>query len=94
VIAIALHGDYAVVLDSAGMAPSELVEKIKLETKGGTNDSACTPCAQNGSDGFGSLTCINLIVVFLPKHIAKHHLATFDSLQVNGQLGKSYCLSA
>lgn len=51
VIAIALHGDYAVVLDSAGMAPDEIVEKMKSETKRGTNDNACTSCAQSGSDG-------------------------------------------
>jgi hypothetical protein len=29
VVAIALHGNYAVVLNSAGMAPSEIVEKIQ-----------------------------------------------------------------
>jgi DNA invertase Pin-like site-specific DNA recombinase len=51
VIAIALHGDYSVVLDNAGVAPSELVEKIKLETTRGTGETACTPCAQSGSDG-------------------------------------------
>lgn len=51
VIAIALHGDYAVVLDSAGMAPSELVEKIKLETKRGTNGIVCASCVRAGATG-------------------------------------------
>jgi DNA invertase Pin-like site-specific DNA recombinase len=51
VIAIALHGNYAVVLDTAGLAPDEVVEKIRSETKRGTNDSVCTPNAQSGSDG-------------------------------------------
>jgi len=62
VSAIALHGDYAVVLDSAGVAPDELVEQIKSEekrgtkAKRGTSNYACTPCAQNGSDGHGYLS--------------------------------------
>lgn len=51
VIAIALHGDYAIVLDNAGMAPDEIITEIKAETKRGTNDSVCTPGVQNGSDG-------------------------------------------
>ena len=64
VIAIALHGDYAVVLDSAGMAPDEIVEKMKSETKRGTSDYACTSCAQSGSDGLGTLLgCSTIIVI-------------------------------
>ncbi len=51
VIAIALHGDYAVVLDNAGIAPDEIVEKMRSETVRGTSDSTCTSCAQSGSDG-------------------------------------------
>ncbi len=51
VVAIALHGNYAVILDTAGMAPDEVIEKLKSETKRGTSDSACTSCAQSGSDG-------------------------------------------
>ncbi|MCA9936215.1 MAG: recombinase family protein, partial [Anaerolineales bacterium] len=51
VIAIALHGDYAVVLDNVGMAPDEIMEKMRSETERGTSDSTCTSCAQNGSDG-------------------------------------------
>lgn len=58
-----------------GMVPSELAEKIKLETKRGTNDSVCTSCARNGSDGDRALTCIKLVVVFLPRHIAKNQLS-------------------
>jgi hypothetical protein len=73
VIAIALHGDYAVVLDNGGVAPAEIVEKLMSETTGGTNDNACTSCAQSGSDGGGSLACI--ILIFLPKHIVQKHLA-------------------
>jgi len=53
VIAIALHGDYAVVLDHGGVAPDEIVEKLKSETAGGTSDETCTSCAQSGSDGLG-----------------------------------------
>lgn len=50
VIAIALHGDFGIVLDSAMMAPFEIVEGLKRETKMGISneDSAY---AQNGSDG-------------------------------------------
>ncbi|MBE7533653.1 MAG: recombinase family protein [Ardenticatenaceae bacterium] len=59
VVAITLHGNYAVILDTAGMAPDEVIEKIKAETKRGTNDSACTSCAQSGSDG----NCILLLLL-------------------------------
>ena len=76
VIAIALHGDYAVVLDNAGLAPDEIVEKMKSETERGTSDSTCTSCAQSGSDGTPSLTCITLVTIFLPKHIASSFLHT------------------
>ncbi|MFZ0547382.1 MAG: zinc ribbon domain-containing protein, partial [Candidatus Promineifilaceae bacterium] len=51
VVAIALHGNYAVVLDNDGLAPSEIVEKIQSETKRGTSNSASTSDAQSGSDG-------------------------------------------
>ena len=51
VIAIALHGDYAVVLDHGEVAPDEIVEKLRSETTRGTSDEACTSCAQSGSDG-------------------------------------------
>jgi hypothetical protein len=51
VLAIALHGNYAVVLDNGGMAPSEIVKKIQSETKRGTSNSASTSDAQSGSDG-------------------------------------------
>lgn len=51
VVAIALHGNYSIVLDNHGTAPDELVEKLQREFKRGTNDDACTPYAQSGSDG-------------------------------------------
>lgn len=51
VIAIALHGDYAIVLDHGEVAPDEIVEKLRSETTRGTSDEACTSCAQSGSDG-------------------------------------------
>ena len=53
VIAIALHGDFSVVLDDAKLAPHEVLEGLKGEiggkTKGASeSDSTCT---QSGSDG-------------------------------------------
>jgi site-specific DNA recombinase len=50
VIAIALHGNYGVVLDNNTLAPSELVEKLAGEIK---KDAASLEkdCIGNGSDG-------------------------------------------
>ncbi|MCL4872137.1 MAG: hypothetical protein KJ063_24525 [Anaerolineae bacterium] len=74
VIAVALHGDFSVVLDNASSAPHEIVEGLRSEIKKGASDSDST-CTRNGSDGFCSLTCIKLVVVFLPKHVVKQNLA-------------------
>lgn len=48
VIAIALHGDYAVVLDGAGFVPSEVVEGIKEKMDATRVNSGCV---QYGNDG-------------------------------------------
>jgi len=54
VIAVALHGDFSVVLDNGTSAPYEIVEGLNMEingaTKKGASDSEST-CTQNGSDG-------------------------------------------
>jgi hypothetical protein len=72
VLAVALHGDFSIVLDNGTSAPFEIVEGLNVEINGATkkgasnSDSACT---LSGSDGIRSLTCIKLVVIFLPKHI-------------------------
>ena len=54
VIAIALHGDFSVVLDNAALAPHEIVEGLNSEVNGGkatgASDSDST-CTRSGSDG-------------------------------------------
>ena len=50
VIAVALHGDYSVVLDNASSAPHEIIEGLRQEIKKGASDLNST-CTQDGSDG-------------------------------------------
>lgn len=70
VIAIALHGDYAVVLDHGGVAPDEIVEKIKSETAGGTSDETCTSSAQSGSDGLKNLAGCKCVLWIAPQEVS------------------------
>lgn len=79
VIAIALHGDFSVVLDNATFAPHEIVEGLRSEIKKGASDSDST-CTRNGSDGYRSLTCIT--IVFLPKHIVQKHLSQVLNISI------------
>ncbi len=78
VIAIALHGDFSVVLDNATFAPHEIVEGLRTEIKKGASDSDST-CTRNGSDGSQSHARIKLVLIFLPKHIAHSHLSQLSS---------------
>ena len=50
VIAIALHGDFGIVLDNAIAAPHEIIEGLRTEIKTGASDSE-SACTRNGSDG-------------------------------------------
>ena len=59
VIAIALHGNYSVILGDATSAPDELVEKIQAEIKLGISESTY---AQSGSDGLGTLSGCSTII--------------------------------
>jgi hypothetical protein len=55
VIGVAIHGDFGVVLDSAVLAPHEVVEGLKEEMKKGASDDDST-CTQYGSDGLDALS--------------------------------------
>jgi hypothetical protein len=84
VIAVALHGDFSVVLDNATLAPHEIVDGLRTEIKKGASDLNST-CTRNGSDGGGALTCIKFVtIIFLPRHVVKQYFArnypTSDSL--------------
>ena len=55
VIAIALHGDFGVVLDDATLAPHEVIEGINGQLNGGNKKGASeldSTCTQSGSDGY------------------------------------------
>ncbi|MCA9948899.1 MAG: hypothetical protein KDE48_04595 [Anaerolineales bacterium] len=51
VIAIALHGDYAVILDNVVTAPTGLVEQLGGEIQKKGTRSYDFACARSGSDG-------------------------------------------
>ena len=56
VIAIALHGDFSIILDNGTSAPHEVVEGLKMEMAGGKEKGASdsdSTCTRNGSDGLG-----------------------------------------
>ena len=58
VLAVALHGDFSIVLDNGTFAPHEVVEGLNMEigtTKKGANESNST-CTLDGSDGLGYLS--------------------------------------
>ena len=76
VLAVALHGDFSLVLDNGTSAPHEVVEGLNLEIKGGKEKGANgldSTCTLGGSDGDRSLTCIE-VILFLPMHIIQKHL--------------------
>ena len=75
VIAIALHGNFGVVLDNQHLAPQELVAQLKSQfdpekAKGAEEEISCT---QSGSDGTRSFAGIRS-VVFLPSQLAEVYL--------------------
>ena len=49
-VAIALHGDFSVVLDNGETAPIEVIGQVEQAIKKGA-DSASADCTQFGSDG-------------------------------------------
>ena len=51
VIAIALHGDFSVVLNHDTLAPNEIVAGLQMEIKKGASEIRFT-CTQYGSDGY------------------------------------------
>ncbi|MBP7042352.1 MAG: recombinase family protein [Chloroflexi bacterium] len=50
VIAIALHGDFSIVIDNETAASDEVIEGLRAEMKKGASESDST-CTRNGSDG-------------------------------------------
>jgi hypothetical protein len=50
VIAIALHGDYSVVIDNESAVSDEVIEGLRLEIKKGASELDST-CTRSGSDG-------------------------------------------
>ena len=54
VLAVALHGDFSIVLDNGTSAPHEVVEGLKMEINGGKEKGASdsnSTCTLDGSDG-------------------------------------------
>ncbi|MBZ0296480.1 MAG: hypothetical protein K8L99_28220, partial [Anaerolineae bacterium] len=68
VIAVALHGDFGVILDEELSVPAEVLEAVAEEIKKGENisENVSTQC---GSDGHGSLTGC---VVWVPQNSIYH----------------------
>ena len=66
VIAIALHGDFGIVLDSAGCVPSEVVEGLKEKMDTTRVNSSCVRC---GNDGIRWLACKKTLL-FVPSYLA------------------------
>ena len=93
VLAVAVHGDFSIVLDNDTSAPHEVVEGLNVEINGGKEKGAngvYSTCTLDGSDGGHTLTCI--ILVFLPKHIVQRILsekplfpAILSSSQIDNQ---------
>jgi hypothetical protein len=54
VVAIALHGDFSVVLDNGEVAPMEVLQEVEKAIKKGA-DLASPDCTQFGSDGVRTL---------------------------------------
>jgi hypothetical protein len=73
VLAMTLRSNYHLVLNHKTNGPTEF-----------TVDPLSVTC---GSDGVRSLTCIKLVIIFLPKHLTKQHLTS--SVPYTSPLAKS-----
>ena len=65
VLAVALHGDFSIVLDNGTSAPNEIVEGLKMEIAEGKEKGASesgSTCTLDGSDGLWVITCTVLIL--------------------------------
>jgi hypothetical protein len=63
-LAVALLGDFSIVLDNGTSAPHEVVEGLNVEINRGKEKGANginSTCILNGSDRIRSLTCIKLV---------------------------------
>ena len=56
IVAIALYGDFSVILDNGGVAPIEVLTEVEKAIKKGAN-SAPSDSTQSGSDGVRTLLC-------------------------------------
>lgn len=62
VIAIALHGDFGIVLDNTTLVPNEVLEGISEEIEKGANPSEKV-CTHDGSDGDRVRACIAIRLI-------------------------------
>lgn len=85
VVAIALHGDFGIVLGNESLTFAEMLEQVRDGEKNtGIGDSNSTTYAQCGSDGSCSLVRISS-VIFLPKHMAVLYIKVAMSINFSDQ---------
>jgi hypothetical protein len=76
IVAIALYGDFSVILDNGGVAPIEVLTEVEKAIKKGA-DSAPSDSTQSGSDGHGTLVGCWL---WVPTHKI-YHLVVAQAIQ-------------